>query len=159
MSCKQGALFNVFCCEADLLFLLGAWLTEYGTGRNYMLLHLTPNFQLIMALLFTSTVYYNRQNDCLHLSFLGFGSQLSSKHKYISQISLKLEKYNLENQYTDRTDSMQCLYHKRTSTVVLVSYLRHDLSWHDLWDVEDYKPRDPGEELWVTVCYHINQFP
>lgn len=101
VSCKQGALFNVFCYEAHLLFLLVARLID----RIWMLLQVVAfSSQLsvgICSLLFTSTIYHNRQNYCLHISFLGFGSQLSSKQKYISQISLELDKYNLENQYTD----------------------------------------------------------
>lgn len=103
ISRKQGALFNVFCYEAGLLFLLVAWLTD--RIWDWMLLHVVAfSSQLSISncsLLFTSTIHHNRQNYCLHLSFLGFGSQLSSKQKHISQISLELEKYNLEHQYTD----------------------------------------------------------
>lgn len=67
-----------------------------------MLLHVAPNFQLVIVLCYLLAQYITiDKNDCLHLSFLGFGSQLSSKQNHISQISLKLENYNLENQYTD----------------------------------------------------------
>lgn len=103
VSCKQGALFNVVCYEAGLLFLLVAQLID--RIWDWMLLQVVAfSSQLsvgICSLLFTSTIYHNRQNYCLYLSFLGFGSQLSSKQKHISQISLELDKYNLENQYMD----------------------------------------------------------
>lgn len=103
ISCKQGALFNAFFYEDGLLFLFLAWLID--RIWDWMLLHVVAfSSQLSIgncSLLFTSTIYHNRQNYCLHVSFLGFGSQLSPKQKHISQISLELEKYNLENQYTD----------------------------------------------------------
>lgn len=78
--------------------------------------------------LFTSTVQHNRQNYCLHLSLLCFGSQLLSKRNHISQISLELEKYNFKiNTPVYQTPNIQVLYHRRISTVFLV--------WHEGWSV------------------------
>lgn len=109
ISCIHGALLKVFSYEAGLPFLLGAWLID--RIWDWMLIYVVAfSSQLSVgncSLLFISTIYHNRQNYCLHLSFLGFGSQLSSKQKYVSQISLELKKYNLENQYTDISNSQR----------------------------------------------------
>lgn len=99
--------FSISCVgaqfDAGLLFLLVAWLID--KIWDWMLLDAVAlSSQLSIGncyLLFTSTIYHNRQNYCLHLSFLGFGSQLSSKQKHFSQFSFALEKHNLENQYMD----------------------------------------------------------
>lgn len=78
--------------------------------------------------LFTSTVHHKRQNYCLHLSLLCFGSQLLSKQNHISQISLELEKYNFKiNTPVYQTPSIEVLYHRKISTVFLV--------WHEGWCV------------------------
>lgn len=78
-------------------YLWHDWLTELC---GWMLLHVVEFRSQFStgncSQLFTCTVYYNRQNYCLHPSLLCFGSQLLSKQKHISQISLELEKSNLK---------------------------------------------------------------
>lgn len=83
--------------EAGLLFLLVAW--QIDRIRDKMLLQIEFRSQFSTgncSQLFTSTVHHDRQNYCLHFSLLCFGSQLFSKQKYIWQISLESEKYNLK---------------------------------------------------------------
>lgn len=68
-----------------------------------MLLHLDPNSQLVIALNYLLAQYSTIDKTTVYTYPLCalVSSQLLSKQKHVSQISLELEKYNLENQYTD----------------------------------------------------------
>lgn len=150
MQTKNNILTLFYC-----FYLWHDWLTEYVTRCYYMVLNLDPNSQLVIALNYLLAWYTTIDKTAVYTyPFCALVAKLLSKQKYISQISLELERYTLKiNTQIYQTDNIQVPYHRRISIVFLL--------WHEgrTGEVQDYELWGPGEELWVIAHYYISQVP